>query len=162
MSPTRKRGTALVETPEGILLTLEGNVNDLFLPGGAVEAGETELEAAIRELREETCLEAEFAVPLFRFNSSVNRHFVCYIRATGSPALGHGVKYLGHLKEGQLIPIVWQPGFESLLASQISQSTQAIIQLYHRFRQERLAWFAALDDQFGLPQYGYADVNLGG
>jgi hypothetical protein len=118
------------------------------------------LEATIRELREETCLEAELATPLFRFQSTVNRHFVCYIRATGSPALGHGVNYLGGFKNGQLQPIAWQPGFESLPVSRISQSTRAIIQLYYRYRQERRDWFAALDSQIELRQYTYADVEF--
>lgn len=155
----RNRGTALVETQYGILVALEGNVSDLLLPGGAVEEGESELEAAVRELREEAGLEAILAVPIFRFQSRVNRHFVYYIRASSSPTLGHGVKYLGGYRDGQLSPIAWKPGFESLPVSQISQSTQAIIQLYHRYRQERSTWFEALDSSFGLWEYTYADID---
>lgn len=155
---SRNRGTALVETPAGLLVTLEGNVSDLFLPGGRVEEGESELEAAIRELREETGLEAVVAVPLFRFQSSINRHFVCYIRATGQPVLGHGVKYLGYYRNEQLSPITWQPGFETLTADQLSKSTRAIIEIYRRYRQERSAWFEALDSQLELPFYNYDNL----
>ncbi|NJO00034.1 MAG: NUDIX domain-containing protein [Anaerolineales bacterium] len=155
----RKRGTALVETPEGILVTLEGGVTDLFLPGGGVEEGESELEGAIRELREETGLEAVLAVPLFRFQSSVNRHFVCYIRATGKPALGHGVKYLGYYRDDQLFPIAWLPGFEGLTADQLSHSTRAIIAIYRQYRRARSAWFEALDGQLDLKEYTHADVK---
>lgn len=159
MSPSRLRGTALVETPHGILVTLEGDVSDLFLPGGGVEPGESELEAAIRELREEAGLEAILAVPLFRFQSTVNRHFVCYIRASGNPSLGDRVKYLGYYRGEAITPIAWQPGFESLSASQLSSSTRAIIEIYRQYRRERSAWFETLDNQQDLSQYSYADVN---
>lgn len=154
----RNRGTALVETPSGLLVTLEGNVNDLFLPGGRVEEGESELEAAIRELREETGLEAVMAVPLFRFQSSVNRHFVCYMRAAGQPVLGHGVKYLGYYRDEQLSPIAWLPGFEALTADRLSKSTRAIIEIYRRYRRERSAWFEMLDGQLDLPFYSYDNL----
>lgn len=154
----RNRGTALVDTPSGILVTLEGGVSDLFLPGGGVEEGESELEAAIRELREEAGLEAVLAVPLFRFQSSINRHFVCYIQAIGHPALGHGVKYLGYYRDDKLTPIAWLPGFESLTADQLSSSTQAIIKIYRQYRQERSAWFEALDDQLELLLYNYDNL----
>ncbi|MBI1878498.1 MAG: hypothetical protein HYR94_09770 [Chloroflexi bacterium] len=50
MSGPRKRATALVEPPHGILLALEGNVSDLFLPGGGVEEGETELDPPRRRI----------------------------------------------------------------------------------------------------------------
>jgi 8-oxo-dGTP pyrophosphatase MutT (NUDIX family) len=48
-----KRGTAIVETPRGILVVRQGRARFL-LPGGGVKSGESRLEAAVRELREET------------------------------------------------------------------------------------------------------------
>ena len=53
---TRRRGTAIVESPDGILVVRERD--DRFsLPGGGANEHESREEAAIRELREETGLE---------------------------------------------------------------------------------------------------------
>lgn len=159
MTKPRNRGTALVETPQGILVALEGNGKNLLLPGGGVERDESGLEAAVRELYEEARLKAVLAVPLFRFNSSYNQHFVYYVRATGEPARGRGVKYLGGYKNGQLTPIVAKSGFETLSADQLSPSVLAIIKLYEQRRQEASAWFAALDGSSDFQDYTYADVD---
>jgi ADP-ribose pyrophosphatase YjhB (NUDIX family) len=159
MAKPRDRGTALVETPQGILVALEGNGDNLLLPGGGVEKGESGLEAAVRELYEEAKLKAVLAVPLFRFNSSYNQHFVYYVRATGQPALGQEVNYLGGYKDGQLTPIAAKSGFEALPADRLSPSVQAIIKLYQQRRQEASDWFAALDSASDFKDYTYADVD---
>jgi 8-oxo-dGTP diphosphatase len=51
----RRRGTAIVETKKGILV-VSGHGKVFMLPGGAANHKESRLQAAIRELQEETGL----------------------------------------------------------------------------------------------------------
>jgi len=51
----RRRGTAIVDTSRGILVVSHGN-RTFYLPGGGAEKGESQKNAAIRELKEETGL----------------------------------------------------------------------------------------------------------
>jgi len=67
----RRRGTAIVETSKGILVT-SGSSKIFILPGGGANKRETRLVAAIRELKEETGWQGE-VITLFRINSLPNR-----------------------------------------------------------------------------------------
>src|SRR4029077_12604978 len=49
--------SAIILTPEGVLLQRRSDNNLWGLPGGSVEPGESVVEAVIREVREETCLD---------------------------------------------------------------------------------------------------------
>lgn len=90
----RKRGTAIVHTPEGILLVMEQN-GILSLPGGGVERGESLMIAACRELEEETGLKAIASTSRYLFTHlghpyrigkqlCQNQHHVYLVQATGS------------------------------------------------------------------------------
>jgi ADP-ribose pyrophosphatase YjhB (NUDIX family) len=57
MALKRRRGTLIVDTPKGILVVSHNN-KTYGLPGGGVELGENQKQATIRELKEETTLEA--------------------------------------------------------------------------------------------------------
>lgn len=90
---TRRRGTALVETDQGILLVSEDGLR-FSLPGGAAEKDELWIQAAIRELQEETGLAACSARYLFSHMGDIrkrnggysrNHHKVFLIEAEGVP-----------------------------------------------------------------------------
>lgn len=89
----RQRGTALVVTEAGILLVSEDGKR-FSLPGGATERGEMRIQAAIRELREETGLRAYAVTYLFSHLGDIrkrgsrysrNHHKVFLIQAEGIP-----------------------------------------------------------------------------
>ena len=105
MVRTRRRGTAIVETPEGILVvSLDGS--NFTLPGGGVKRKESRREAAIRELMEETGMRAVGLMHLFEFLGGIhqgprggsfrNAHEVFLVTATGTPAPGQEVKKVAY------------------------------------------------------------------
>jgi 8-oxo-dGTP pyrophosphatase MutT (NUDIX family) len=74
MAHGRRRGTAIVETPQGILVVREKR-KFFILPGGAARRHESRREAAIRELREETGLEAKTCTYLFSQKGRVHKDY---------------------------------------------------------------------------------------
>lgn len=95
----RPRSTAIVETPQGILLA--AMANGLFLlPGGGIEANESAAVAAIRELHEETGLFAESVFYLFDHESSSSQHKVFYVQAVGQPQRCSETCYLAYYTPG--------------------------------------------------------------
>jgi len=96
----RRRGTALIFKPEGILVVCQGN-SEFLLPGGGAKQNESRIEAAIRELREETGLIAYDVRYLFAFH----RSNIFLIKATGEPKPCHEISKIGYYREGSSIPI---------------------------------------------------------
>jgi len=102
---TRRRGTAIVDTPKGILVvSLDGH--NFTLPGGGAHRDESRREAAIRELMEETRMKAVSLTPLFEFLGGAhkgprggtfrNAHKVFLVTATGTPEPGQEVKRVAY------------------------------------------------------------------
>lgn len=127
----RRRGTAIVETPRGILVT--ASRNKLFLlPGGGAEKWESRRRATIRELKEETGLKAYDWKYLFTYHEPKytlegkrrkirNLHKVFLIRATGNPKPNyHDVSHIAY----------WKPGSDV----NISRTTRKIIEKYREMK----------------------------
>jgi 8-oxo-dGTP diphosphatase len=111
----RRRGTAIVETSEGILVVSRNN-RTFFLPGGGAESGESRRDAAIRELKEETGLQAVTCRFLFEYPTYVNDHKVFLIKTTGVAEPEHEIKYIEYFDGSNL---------------KVSNVTWEIIELYH-------------------------------
>lgn len=131
----RRRGTAIVETEKGILVTRDRGKFSFLLPGGEAHRGETRTEAAIRELQDETGLEPYDVEYLFRHVGKVHKshghgyfqdhHTVCLIKAKGKPRPRREVEHIAYYKPGSGVPI--------------SGVTREIIEKYYSLKKK--GWF---------------------
>lgn len=133
----RRRGTAIVETKKGILL-VAGRSKVFLTPGGGASRRESRMQAAIRELKEETSLEPYFAMALFRLNGRTHSfkhiedlHTVYYVKAKGEP------KPTGEIKYTQ-----WYTPEKNLT---FSESTKKIIEQYYAFKKKHASLFEELE-----------------
>lgn len=129
MTITRRRGTAILKTPKGILVTA-GRGKLFLLPGGGAEKWESRRRATIRELKEETHLKAYYWKYLFTHNEPKynldgerkkirNLHKVFLIKASGKPKPNyHDVSHIAY----------WKPGSNV----NISRTTKAILEKYFK------------------------------
>jgi len=81
----RDRATAVVRRDGHLLLVRDRGFRHFSLPGGGVHHGETPEEAVVRELAEETSLQATSVTPLPRCRTTdvFNTYFVFLVDATG-------------------------------------------------------------------------------
>lgn len=129
----RRRGTAIVETKKGILVTRDRGKPSFILPGGGARRGETRTEAAIRELQDETGLKPYGVEYLFRHvgkahksheqGSFQDHHTVCLIKAKGKPQPQHEVRRIAYYRPGSGVPI--------------SGVTRQIIHKYYRYKKHK-------------------------
>ena len=110
----RRRGTAIVDTPNGILVVNEGE-RTYYLPGGGARRGESRRSAAIRELLEETGLRVTKCSYLFDYTSYYNFHKVFLIEATGVAKPRREIKHLAYFKGSNV---------------KVSDTTRRIIEIY--------------------------------
>jgi len=133
----RRRGTAIVETPHGILLTAGRQGKPFILPGGGARRGENRFMAALRELTEETHLLPYAAEVIFRHKGKIrptmsgrhrfqDQHTVVLVKASGSPRPGGGdAKRIAYYYPGCN---VW-----------ISKTTKEIIDRYYEWKKKAQA-----------------------
>jgi len=117
----RRRGTVIVDTPDGILVVNEGE-STYYLPGGGARRGESRKRAAIRELREETGLRATSCSYLFDYTSTFNFHKVFLIEATGVAKPKREIKHLTYFDGSNV---------------NVSDTTRKIVELYHEKKNEK-------------------------
>ena len=131
----RRRGTAIVETQHGILLTAGRRGKPFILPGGGAKRGESRFIAALRELTEETHLSPYSAEVIFKHKGKTrpsisgrhkfqDHHTVCVIKASGTPRPGGGdAKRIAYYYPSCN---VW-----------ISTTTKEIIERYYKWKNSR-------------------------
>jgi ADP-ribose pyrophosphatase YjhB (NUDIX family) len=106
----RRRGTAIVESASGILVvSKDGRV--FTLPGGGARPDESDKDAVIRELKEETDLDATGAVYLFEFLGQThtgprggifrNAHKVFLTEAKGVPKPSQEIRKVAYYTGSQ-------------------------------------------------------------
>ncbi len=106
----RRRGTAIVDTPKGILV-VSGRHKLFILPGGGARHGESREKATMRELEEETGLKTTSSKYLFTHHDSRDRkirnlHKVFLIKVNGQAKPdGHEVKHIAYWKPDSDITI---------------------------------------------------------
>ena len=127
----RARSTAIVEYEGAILLT-ETKDGLLLLPGGGRDRHESPMEAALRELREETALAGTSCLYLFSYESPTNHHSVFWVGTTGSPVAGDDAVALHHFRG------------ETGLSDRMSPATRSILARYQEIRQAHAGIFEFL------------------
>ena len=79
----RARATVIAEQDGFVLLIREKGQRQYSLPGGGIERGEYTMEAALRELREETKLRPSKAERLFDYEGATQIHKVVCVQVRG-------------------------------------------------------------------------------
>jgi len=114
MTEKRRKGAAIVDTKEGILV-VAGRSKRYILPGGRANKGESRKKAAIRELYEETGLKTKDISYLFSYVGSKWKKFkghlvrnhtkVFLIESIGIPKPLNEIKFIAFWKFGSKINI---------------------------------------------------------
>ena len=130
----RQRATIIVEVDQRILL-VENRGGLVLLPGGGINPEESRLQAAVRELAEETGLIAESMLFLFSHESATNCHNVFWAAASGAVLAGDDATALHFFDHGS-----------PLLIGRMSRASRQIIDRFLSMRGETAVALA-----FGVP-----------
>jgi len=114
----RVRATALLVRQHAVLLVKERG-GPWFLPGGDLRPGELAMAAAIRELHEETCVEASAAAFLWQHVSAHHMHQVFRVAVPGDARpranVRAGIDDLRWVELSQLARMSVTPGTRAIL-----------------------------------------------
>ena len=83
----RQRATVVAQQDGKVLLVRERGARQFSLPGGGIEGRESTMEAALRELREETRLRPVRAERLFDYEGTTQIHKVVRVEVRGKVTL---------------------------------------------------------------------------
>ncbi|HPT51182.1 MAG TPA: NUDIX domain-containing protein [Accumulibacter sp.] len=127
----RQRATVIVEMAGRILL-VENRGGLLLLPGGGINPDESRLQAAARELAEETGLIAESVLYLFTHESETNCHNVFWATAAGSA-----------LARDDAIALHFWEHDNQIQTDKMSRATRHIVERYLAIRRNPPAMLAS-------------------
>lgn len=96
-----------------------------YLPGGGAEVGESRKDAAIRELKEETNLQALDCSFLFDYDSFTNSHKVFLIEGVGTARPCNEIRYIDYFTGSNL---------------RVSNATWEILERYHSCKPSKRAY----------------------
>jgi 8-oxo-dGTP pyrophosphatase MutT (NUDIX family) len=125
----RRRATAIIEYPQGLLLA-KMRTMAAMLPGGGVHPGESDEHAVIREVAEETGLRVQRAHLLFEYESFAHTHAVFWVVAPGEPRPCQEVDQLLY--------------YDPQSPAQVSPETRSILAAFYRYRAANGAALEAL------------------
>ncbi len=128
----RQRATIIVEVDQRILL-VENRGGLVLLPGGGINPEESRLQAAVRELAEETGLIAESMLFLFSHESATNCHNVFWAAASGAALAGDDATALHFFDQDS-----------PLLIARMSRASRQIIERFLRRQGSRQRWLQSL------------------
>ena len=117
----RSRATVIAEKDGRVLLIRERGSRKYSLPGGGIERGEYTMEAALRELREETKLRPFRAERLFDYEGTTQLHKVVVAQVRGEV----------RLQRKEVSEYKWWDGKEQL---PMLPSTKSIIEKHKKAR----------------------------
>jgi len=115
------RATVICEEARQVLLVRKPN-SRWMLPGGTVERGETHVDAAIRELAEETGLNAENLLYLMQMNDGTTEHHV-YEASAANLAEAR--------PQNEISDCLWHP-LDAIAQLQLKKGTREILEAFRR------------------------------
>lgn len=119
--PMKIRATVICEEERQVLLVRKPN-SRWALPGGTVERGETHSEAAIRELAEETGLDAENLLYLMTVKDGETEHHVFEVSAAN---------FAEARPQNEISDCLWHP-LDAMAQLQLKKGTREILEAFRR------------------------------